>query len=78
MGDRSVTDISRRDVVKLVEQIDDERQAPVYAQAVFGEARTMFNWVINRGIYDLERSPCDRIRVSELVSRRSQPRQRVF
>ena len=35
-GDKSVTEISRRDVVMLVEQIDDERQAPAYAQAVFG------------------------------------------
>ena len=55
-GDRPVTDITRRDVVKLVEQIDDERQAPTYAQAVFGTARTLFDWAINRGIYDV-RSP---------------------
>jgi integrase len=77
-GDKLVTQITRRDVVKLVEQIDGERQAPIYAQQVFGNARTMFNWVINRGIHELEHSPCDRIRISELLSRRPQPRQRVL
>lgn len=77
-GDKSVADITRRDVVRLVEQIDDERGAPMYAQAAFGTARTLFNWVINRQIYDLDTSPCDRIRVSELTSRRKQPRQRVL
>jgi integrase len=76
-GDKPVTTISRRDVVKLVEQIDD-RGAPLYAAAVFGITRTLFNWAINRGSYELEHSPCDRVKVGELVSRRKQPRSRVL
>jgi integrase len=76
-GDRLITAIARREVVKLVEQIDD-RGAPVYAAAAFGTLRSMFNWAINRGSYELETSPCDRVKVSDLVSRTKQPRQRVL
>lgn len=76
-GDKPVVEIIRRDVVTLVEAIDD-RPAPIYAQLVFAHARSLFNWAINRGIYGLEHSPCDRVRVGDLVSRRKQPRQRVL
>jgi integrase len=64
-------------VVRLVEAIDD-RGAPIYAALVFSHGRTLFNWAINRGSYGLEHSPCDRVRVGDLVSRRKQPRQRVL
>lgn len=76
-GDKPINQISRRDVVRLVEQVND-RPAPIYAVAVFGQARALFNWAINRNIYELEHSPCDRINASDLVSRKKQPRQRVF
>jgi hypothetical protein len=76
-GDKPIGEITRRDVVTLVERIDD-RPAPIYAQLVFAHARGLFNWAINRGSYGLEHSPCDRVRVSDLVSRRKQPRQRVL
>src|SRR5262249_30308779 len=48
------------------------------AALVFSHARTLFNWAINRGSYTLEHSPCDRLRIGDLVSRRKQPRQRVL
>jgi hypothetical protein len=76
-GDKLVTDVTRRDVVKLIETIND-RGAPVRAAAVFGTARGLFNWAINRGSYDLDVSPCDRVKVADLVSRTKQPRQRVL
>jgi len=76
-GGRLITDLTRRDVVHLVEQIDD-RGAPVYAAAAFGTARGLFNWAINRGAYGLETSPCDRVRVADLVSRTKAARQRVL
>ena len=56
----------------------DDRGAPVYAAACFGQARTLFNWAINRGSYELETSPCDRIKVANLVSRTKQARQRTL
>jgi Arm DNA-binding domain len=76
-GDKPVTAVTRRDVVRLVEEIND-RPAPIYAALCFSHARSLFNWAINRGIYDLEHSPCDRVKVGDLVSRRKQPRQRVL
>jgi integrase len=45
---------------------------------VFSHARTLFNWAINRGSYGLEHSPCDRVKIGDLVSRRKQPRQRTL
>lgn len=76
-GTKPIAEISRRDVVKLVEEIND-RPAPMYAHAVFGCARTLFNWAINRGADDLEHSPCDRIKVANLMSQQKKPRQRVL
>jgi integrase len=76
-GDKPITEITRRDVVRLVESIND-RPAPIYAALVFSHARTLFNWAINRGSYGLEHSPCDRVKVGDLVSRTKQPRQRVL
>jgi integrase len=77
-GDKPIGKISRADVVKLVEQIDEERQAPVYALAIFGTARTLFRWAINRGRYLIEHSPCDQVDATALVSRPKKPRQRVL
>jgi integrase len=76
-GDKPIGEITRRDVVTLVERIDD-RPAPIYAQLVFAHARSLFNWAINRGSYGLEHAPTDRVRVGDLVSRRKAPRQRVL
>ena len=77
-GDKPITDITRRDVVRLVETINDDG-APVMAAAVFGAARALFNWAINRGAYHgFEHSPCDRVRVGDLVSRTKGVRQRVL
>jgi integrase len=76
-GDKPVGEITRRDVIRLIEQIND-RGAPVMAAAAFSQARTLFHWAEHRGAYHLDRSPCDGIRVTELVSRRKAMRQRVL
>jgi integrase len=67
-GDRDIGDIARENVVDLVEDIGDS--APAMARNVFGHARTLFNWAINRGKYGLETSPCDRVRLAELIGER--------
>jgi integrase len=84
-GDKPINEITRREVVRLVEHINDHgghagrgRGAPIYAALVFAHARSLFNWAINRGIYGLEHAPTDRVKVGDLVSRRKQPRQRVL
>ena len=74
-GDRPVTEITRRDVKKLVEDIND-RPAPMYAFAVFGCARTLFKWTVDRDL--LEHSPCDHVNVRAHLSRSKEPRQRVL
>jgi integrase len=76
-GDKPIAEISRRDVVRLVEHIDGTG-APVYAQAAFAYGRALFNWAIVRGCYNIEHSPFDRVRVGDLVSRRKEPRQRTL
>jgi integrase len=74
-GDRPIANISRHDVVALVEEIGE--RAPYLAHNVLGLARTLFSWAINRGTYGLETSPCDRLRPSALI-RPKEPRQRTL
>jgi integrase len=65
-GARPITEITRRDVVELIEKIVD-RPAPGHARNIFGHVRTMFNWAINRDIYGLQISPCDRLKPGQLI-----------
>jgi integrase len=65
-GEKPLTDITRRDVVKLVERIAD-RPALYQAHNVLGHIRAFFNWAINRGTYGLEVSPCDRVKPAKLI-----------
>jgi integrase len=53
-------------VVELIEAIVD-RPAPRHAHTIFSHTRLIFNWAINRGIYGLETSPCDRLRPIQLI-----------
>jgi integrase len=64
-GDRPLTDITRTDVIGMVEAIADSshsaaRQAWIYTSRLFG-------WALNRDIYGLTASPCDRIRITDLI-----------
>ena len=64
-GDRPITDITRADVIGMVEAIGDTspsaaRQAWIYTSRLFG-------WALNRDVYGLTASPCDRIRIADLI-----------
>lgn len=74
--DKPVTEITRGDVVSLIEEIAD-RPARYHAHNVFGHVRTFFNWAIDRGKYGLETSPCDRLKPARLIGAKK-PRQRVL
>ena len=74
--DKPVGDITRRDVVAMVDTLLD-RGAKRQAHNILGHARTIFNWAINRGVYGLEQSPCDRLRPSALIGEKA-TRQRVL
>jgi integrase len=60
-GQLPIAKISRQMVVELIEAIVD-RPAPRHAHTIYGHVRTLYNWAIARGIYNLESSPCDRLR----------------
>ena len=66
---RSIHDIIKQDVVKLLDEIID-RQAPATANQVFSVVRAMFNWCIGRGLID--KSPCAGL--SKPASERSRDR----
>jgi integrase len=74
--DKLVTQITRRDVVELIEAISD-RPAPYQARNIFGHVSVFFNWTIDRGKYGLEASPCDRLKPGRLIGEKK-PRQRVL
>ncbi|MGA7328430.1 MAG: site-specific integrase [Rhodomicrobium sp.] len=74
--DKSVAEITRRDVVRLIEAIAD-RPAPYQAHNIFSHGRTFFNWAIERDIYGLEKSPFDRLKPARLIGPKK-PRQRVL
>lgn len=58
--DMPVTGISRRDVIKMLEEIVDAG-TPFSASQTLIYARRLFNWAIARDAYGLSFSPCDRI-----------------
>ena len=51
-GDRPITDISRRDVVKLLEKVVDEDR-PYTAHHLIAYLSKLFNWAIVRDVYGL-------------------------
>lgn len=65
-GKRPITDIGRRDVVELLEEIVDSKR-PAVAHQVLAYARGLFNWAIERSFYGLEHSPCDRISAARTI-----------
>jgi integrase len=75
-GDRPVTEITRRDVVRMLEEIADGGR-PYAAHKAFNYASKFFNWVIGRDLYGIEVSPCAGVKTSEIVGRK-EPRQRVL
>jgi integrase len=75
-GARPITDITQHDVVAVIDEVVD-RGAPYQAHNLLGHVRTLFNWTIARGIYGLDRSPCDRLRPAAVIGRKL-ARQRVL
>jgi integrase len=74
--DRLVTEITRGDVVALVQDIAG-RPAPYQARNVYGHVQTFYNWAIEQGRYNLETSPCDRLKPARIIGEK-RPRQRVL
>jgi integrase len=68
-GAKPIADITRRDVVALIEKIVD-RPAPAYARNIFQHICGVFNFAISRDVYGLGNSPCDRIKPRELIGKK--------
>lgn len=75
-GNRPITDITQHDVVAVIDEVV-ERCAPYQAHNLLGHVRTLFNWAIARGVYGVDRSPCDRLRPAAVIGKK-QARQRVL
>ena len=75
-GTRPVTDITRRDVIELLEAIVD-RGTPYAARHALAAASKLFAWALSRDAYGLEHSPCDRISKRNVIGP-LEPRQRVL
>ena len=75
-GDRRLNEITRRDVVKLIEGVIDRQRSAqratvgrsgAYARNVLNYIRSFFNWCIARDIYGVTTSPCSGIKPKDLI-----------
>ena len=63
---RSLSEISRHDVVDLIEKIA-ARPAPAFARNILDAIRAVFNWAVARPVYGLEYAPTDRVKPKALL-----------
>ncbi len=75
-GARPGSDISRRDVVELIEEISDSGRLAA-ARKTFAHVSKFFSWAIARGIYGLDVSPCAGVKPGSLLGAAA-ARQRVL
>lgn len=70
MGKRPIDSITPHDIVKV---LDDAvtRGAPYQAHNLLGHVRRLFNWAIARGVYGLDRSPCDRMKPADVIGKKA-------
>ena len=76
LGSRPIADITRRDVVELIEVIADSGRKYA-AHKLFNYVSKLFAWAIARHLYGLETSPCTGVKPSELAGKK-ESRQRVL
>jgi integrase len=63
---RPITEIMSRDITAVIDAAV-ARGAPYQAHNLLGHVRRLFNWAIARGVYGLDRSPCDRMKPREVI-----------
>jgi Arm DNA-binding domain/Phage integrase central domain len=76
LGDRPIDSITARDILAVVDAAK-ARGAPYRAHNLLGHARRLFNWAIARRVYGIDRSPCDRMKSSQVIGPK-RPRDRVL
>jgi integrase len=75
-GERPITDISRRDIIALIEEIADTGRNAV-ARKIHAYCSKLFGWAVARGKYGLETSPCADVKPAALIGA-PEARQRVL
>jgi integrase len=75
-GERPIADISRRDIIALIEEIADTGRNAV-ARKLHAYCHKLFGWAVARGKYGLETSPCAEVKLAELIGA-PEARQRVL
>jgi integrase len=63
---RPITEITPHDVIAVLDAAV-VRGAPYQAHNLLGHIRRLFNWAIARGVYGLDRSPCDRMKPKDVI-----------
>jgi integrase len=74
--DQPITEITRRDVVNLLEKVVDSGR-PYTAHHLLAHLSKMFNWAIARDVYGLGASPITRGLAKDIIGAKK-PRQRVL
>ena len=74
-GRRPLAEITRRDVVAMVEEVTEDR--PFLAFHLLAYTKKLYNWAIARDLYGIEASPCDRVFASDVIGE-LQSRDRVL
>ena len=72
-ADRPVSEITTLDVLAIINS--KKRTAPHRAGALLALVKRLFGWAIDQHAYALDRSPCDRLKVSKIIGPAS-PRSR--
>jgi integrase len=74
-GERQLKDVTRRDVVSLLEKVAKDH--PYVAHNLLGYVRQVYDWAIERDLYGIDTSPCDRIKAAKIIGEK-QPRKRIL
>jgi integrase len=69
LGPRPIDSITPHDILAV---LDDAvaRGAPYQAHNLLGHVRRLFNWAIARGVYGIDRSPCDRMKPADVIGKK--------
>jgi integrase len=69
-GSRPINDIRAQDIVAVLDETVG-RGAPYQAHNLLGHLKRLFNWAIARGVYGVERSPCERMKPSDVIGKKA-------
>jgi hypothetical protein len=75
-GNRPVTDISRGDIIAMVEEIAEHSPSAAHQALVY--VRLLFDWAIERGSYGVTASPAYPLKVARLIPDKPGRRDRVL